>query len=402
LGLAKIDRFQISNQGQAGWRIDNVYSWYGDNALPEILLEVENEPDLMHPDSVKPRWWMPTGQAFTMGGQVAFDNYFRLYQVWADAVADFTQADPRPMLIAGPAASAGTFVNNYPINWFTLMAEDSEATGTRLDMLTMHFYGENGKIAGRPTPRFPAFGTQLESLKEGAVHLADRGPIKVGITEWGPSYNVTGDLTSPGRINGNTIGAAWAASFVIEMLDTGVDAAVMLVYQNFLKNGSTEENHTWPAFYTKDGQFPRPLYNLARMFQEMPGVRCPVDFLPAQGAGAGAYATTGGPEEMAVMIYNYDWSFTQGPSYSVLRRGLVYLEGGEADATYDATPWVIDATRGNSGQYCENGDPIQMAGSALVAGDPIAVTASAEGTIRLPAFDLPPSSVTLWKLTKQQ
>ncbi len=398
LGLEKIDKLVLTNWKEiVPWEIDNVYAWYGNEPLPEIIIEVDNEKD------VATSAWFISG-TYGMGSEEMYDAYYQIFKVWANAVEQASLDISRPLCIAGPAATSFTFHSGYgDFNWPAQLAADCGQDGIRLDDLTVHLYGNAAALLDRTSPLqtvFPSAADHIATMRT-ALDNAGLTQARVAITEWGPDWHVDG--SSYGIINTNQVGAAWTAAFLEDLLSTKAEKAVFLIFRNHLFYDPNDpryltENWTWCSFLSNVGLYPKPIYNLCRMFTMMPGKRVSVSGLSNDLGGI----VSADNNAVGVMIYNYKWDFESQTDQTITQAVNITVNNipfSSGSAT--VTRYLIDETHSNVYQYIKNNLSIQLSGSELQQVESYSAPVS-NGSITLPVCGLNQSAVSFWLITPAQ
>lgn len=235
-----------------------------EQGVTQVDFEVANEPDTNGAS-----WLLP--EARPPGVQQMFDAYITLYEAWSSAAQKLSRAYPNVMLrLGGPAAGPYTFLaGDY--NWYSKFAHEVSRRKLLLNFCSFHFYGNEAPLSdGENFGSFPPFPKMIRYIREEFKRTLGK-VVPIYITEWGAS-NAVNDRVK-GVVNGNHAGAAWAARFVLNSAELGVDAAMALVLRDHTFKPGGDDNWSWPAFLLADGVTEKALYKVALMFMRLPMAR---------------------------------------------------------------------------------------------------------------------------------
>jgi len=350
-------------------------------------LEVGNEPDISAaPDHPK--------EPLPFGSRERYQAYITMYDSWARACDQLTTAHPELRVrLGGPAVSSYSFAFGE-LNWVEQFLHDVADRRLRLDFVSMHFYGNNGALAGRRGfGPYPTLAGQIRSVRN-SIQRAGLGRLPIYLTELAPTWKL--DSSPAASPNGNNVGAAWTAAALIELVSLKVEEAMQLVLRDHPHDSSSgaEENWHWPALLTSDGRTPKALYNVFRMFEMLPGSRVRV---LGQRGSIGALASAA-PSAIGILVFNYDWDYENSTDRAEPERVVVSLRAIPDNFQHvSVSTYLVDGHHSNA--YCAPATPGQLpcghATLQLVAKSNMSVD---NRRLDLPPTTLPPSSVTLWLL----
>lgn len=384
--LTMVDRFEIANLKQiVPWEIDNLYVWYGNDPLPEVLVEVENEADT-HTSA----WWI--NGTYGMGSTSMYNGYYNLYKYWADALELASTQTIRPLRIGGPAATCYTF-HWGSFNWMSKLAADCATNNVRLDDLSIHMYGNGADILNftNTDGAFPNLQGQISFLKN-ALETNGLDQARVSITEWGPSWVISPPSAPQGQINASNIGAAWTAGCLTDFLGNGLDKAVFLTMRDNYYQTYGNMNWIWCSYLSADGQYFKPAYNVFHMFKMMEGKRVNVT---GAGGNIGTLAASSS-NQVAVLAYNFNWQFVKLLDQSIpeaMTTTVTNLPFGGSSAVVEQ--YLIDRDHSNIYRLVEEGLPLNVNDSMLELVDSYNVSISG-GSVTLPLTGMDRSAVSLW------
>ena len=240
--------------------------------FPDAEFEVGNEPDIggtICPAPPKP----------ANGSRALYEAYFNLYRNVALAAAEFEQSHPGLKVRLGGPALAWAFTFKYgDFNWAERFLRDCGEEKLKLDFLGLHFYGNISSLDGEYPANYPSFREMLQSTNGWRDRYCPGVPI--WITEWGASYHTSNEPQS--AVNGNHVGAVWAAAFLNTMLESGVDGALYLVTTDLRQPvkdaaGKFENVWGWPSLFVNPHVFgkayPKAPYHVFEMVSRLVGSR---------------------------------------------------------------------------------------------------------------------------------
>lgn len=414
--MTKVNRFEIANYvaGQIPWEIDDVYAWYGDDPMPEVTFDVENEPDgygKRADGTVNLPWWA-VGEDYIPASYEIYAQYWDLYKAWATEVEAASREIPRPLRIGGPCVTMFSSDPQYkwlpPLagssdntSWYQRFVADCAIYNVRLDDLSVHIYGDQCPVFSRvSTWTYPNVTNVLNEM-QAALDANALDFVRINISEWGPDAE-NQKISVPASVkNADNVGAAWAAAFLENLAETSARKGSL----NFLADSQPWSNQ---SFLSENGTYPKTLHNLAEMVSMMSGTRCSMTY--PQGGDVGGFASADlSNGQVAVLAYNYNYDY----------RALLEGRGGMADktspqdlsVTVSGLPstwtagatvkkYVIDSAHGGAYRLFASGQTITEAASDLQSvGNPITVSVVGN-SITLPSSLAEKSSVTLWIITK--
>lgn len=384
--LTMVDRLEIANLKQnIPWEIDNLYVWYGNDPMPEVMVEVSNEDDT-HTSA----WWIDG--TYSMGSASMYNGYYNLYKYWANAVDEAESKTIRPIRIVGPAATLYTF-HWGSFNWLTKLAQDCATDNVRLDDLSIHIYGNGADILDYTNTdgAFPNVEGIISTLKS-SLTSNGHDQARVSVTEWGPSWVITPPDDPDGKVNANPTGAAWTVGCLMDFLNQDVDEAVFLTMRDNYYQTYGNMNWIWCSYLSADGQYFKPAYNVFNMFKMMEGKRVNVT---GDGGNVGALAAASS-DQVAVLTYNFNWQFVKLLDQAIpeaMTTTVTNLPFGGSTAVVEQ--YLIDQDHSNIYRLVEEGLPLNVNDSMLELVDTYNVTISG-GAVTLPVTGMDRSAVSLW------
>ncbi|WP_176059830.1 hypothetical protein [Paraburkholderia sp. BCC1876] len=358
-----------------------------DQGLSNADFEVANEPD------TNGAAWLLEG-AHASGAPEMYDAYLALYETWAKAADRLTRAFPDAHIrLGGPALTPFT-LHYGELEWARQFIADVARRRLRLDFFSVHLYGDQQALRGAP-PNSP-----YPSLADGLAHyrrlLKESGLARVPlyVTEWGACSD-TGD--SPcGATNADEAGAAWAARFVIEMAGDGVDEGIALILRDHLTEDGTRDNLSWPAFLLADGQTPKALYNVARLFRRMGDRR----WAASGGDDATTVLASSSGSRVTVMVVNQQWDFSRSVDEATPTRLSVTVRPWHSRSDrVNFVRYVIDRIHSN---VYRSRQPGARGVKAELQSAEQGIAKVVNGALHLPSVIAEPSSITYWEITDYQ
>lgn len=357
-----------------------------DQGFSQADFEVANEPDINGAS-----WLLPV--KLPSGAPAMYQAYFHLYRAWSAAAARLALEHPELKLrIGGPTIGPFTFAFGK-FNWSGQFIRDVAAQKLRLDFLSFHFYGNTESLAGLPPfDPYPPFAERIAYFQSSLKNVG-LGNVPIYATEWGPSY-VTSE-TPEGVINGNHVGAAWTARFLMDMVENKVDEGMALTFRDHLDVSNSTNDWGWPSFLLSDGVTPKALYNVALMFSRLPGQRVQTS---ATKASLGVLASADNAK-VAILAFNQDWDYPNTRERANEEQVQVRINGLPfAASKVHMVRYLVDETHSNAHYFYKQGLPITRENSKLQQVEETIVLVT-NGIIDLPIIRLAPSSVTLWEIT---
>ncbi|MDD5059022.1 MAG: hypothetical protein PHQ60_14230 [Sideroxydans sp.] len=377
--------------GVSDWEIYGQYAYaflkyvMVEQGIMRADFEVANEPDINGAS-----WLLPNKLPY--GDSAMYAAYLHLYQVWSGAADRLSREHPELSLrIGGPDSGPYTFAGGS-FNWYGQFAKDVVKQKLRLDFCSFHFYGNESALAGLPAfGPYPSFAGQIEYIRNSLNNEGLNG-VPIYITEWGPS-NVVNEALK-GVINGNHIGAAWTARFLIDMVDAKVDDGMALILRDHTSTPtSTTNNWSWPGFLLSDNVTTKAFYDVALMFMMLPEQRVKASAVGSLGVLAGA-----SNRKVGVLVFNQNWDFLTSRERAKTERINLQIVGLPfATAKVKVTRYLVDETHGNAYSNFKRGLPMDQKKLGLHQLKDSIVPIN-NGAVNLTDIDLEPSSVSLWKL----
>jgi hypothetical protein len=320
---------------------------------------------------------------------------FAIYRVWQAAVDRVAKEFPsKTIQISGPALTVGSFTY-APFNWMERFIDDVNQQKLRLDALTYHYYGDQGAVgAGSPHPDAVALKQQLQMLRN-KLKAVGRGSVPIRITEWGPSCS-TGDRKL-GRINYTPGGGAWTAAFLKDALSSGLDRGVLLLSRDN-EGANTTGLSTQVSFtYLQDSQdYPKPVYNVTRMFKMLPGRRRQVT-TSTQQPNIGAIASTDN-KTVGLLVFNYKYKFDWPNEYkdmTVNEPVSVLINNMPFSGQVTVKRYLVDENTSNVAKFLDAGQKPDLEKTKLQQVETFSATVN-NGTLDLGTRTLGKSAVSLW------
>lgn len=324
--------------------------------FPQAEFEVANEPDIgggVHPFPPKP----------AMGSRALYEGYFNLYKNVALAAQDFERTHPGLKVRLGGPALAWAFTFKFgDFNWAERFLRDCGEQRVKLDFLGVHFYGNITSLDGEYPANYPAFSEMLKATQAARDRYCPGLPIH--LTEWGASYHTSNDPQSV--INGNHIGAAWAAAFLNAMLRGGVDDALYLVTTDLRqqsRDGKWEDVWGWPSLFVNPNIFgrayPKAPFHVLDMISRLEGTRVEAT-RGSQTVNCFASADRG-RKRLTLLVWNYGCRLPEfGPPVENAVREAVTLRLREADSFFGTRAirmkrWLVSETTSNAYNLFQKG-----------------------------------------------
>ncbi len=357
---------------------------------PERIIEVSNEVDIMG----RFGFWSVDGKWDRHGDLKAFYGLMKVYAQWSDAVKRFNADFPaRKVKLIGPAMTVYTmWWASDANNWALKFIEECKAKNYLCDGVSFHQYGAemlNGQpdYSGGKNPRFKSTIKKInDKLKSVGFNNTE-----IWITEWGCSNWIN---TVRVKNNYRPVGGAFAAAIMVDALDSGVDGMVPLRFRD--PNGS----NTWTeigSIASINGKiYPKPIYNVYRMFNMMPGSRRKAAW-QNQNYQVGALASASN-KEIGVIVYNYDWDDIHIADNSLPHDVQVKIAKQGLTGNLTVRRYLVDSQHSNVAKYVDAGQTPVMSDIDLEQVEQFTVQAS-NGVITLPARRLEKSAVSFWKIS---
>jgi hypothetical protein len=237
------------------------------------------------------------------------------------------------IILAGPAFAGQSFQYNPPqhvptmeedfldqvLNPAQCSSGNPTCDGTlnaRLDAFSFHYYGSTAAVLQPSVSLETITGTIATKLQNLATSQtkANKTPTAQNVTsfvsEWGPTIYEDTD------INYSHKGAAWAAAFLVEALQDGVQMGSYLILEDGLPGTSPSDPGTsirgqaslLGKVVAGDGTvsyYPKPAANVFQMFAQMTGTRRPVTVTPVGSSSNLQAFAASDPSSAHVLVYNY-------------------------------------------------------------------------------------------------
>ncbi len=354
----------------------------------KAIIEVSNEVDIAGSKG----YWFTNG-GYSNGDMKGYNGLLKCYAEWSDAVKRFNRDYPgRKVRLFGPAITVYTiWWNKDPNNWALKFIEDCKAKNYLLDGITFHQYGAE-KLGSRPDysgGKNPSFMSTITKIQN-KLNSAGFSKTEIHITEWGCSNWIN---TARVKNNYRPVGGAFAAAFMHDALTSGVDGMIPLRLRD--PNGS----NTWTeigSLASNNGViYPKPIYNVFRMFYQMPGDRKKADWQNPN-CQLGAIASSNS-SQTGVIVYNYDWDDKAIVDRCKPREVQVKVVKNGVSGNVRVRRFVVDSQHSNLAKYVDAGRVPNVQDCQLQQVEDYTVKASGN-TITLTPKTLEASSVSFWLL----
>lgn len=358
--------------------------------------EVANEPDINGAS-----WLLQASSKYGLvnGDPKMYSAYIKLYGVWAQAADKLVREHPELKLrIGGPAITVWSY-GFGKLNWAEQFLKDVVAQQLRLDFISFHLAGNGQSLSGLPEfGKFPSVNKHASYLR-GKLKTMGLNNIPMYVTEWHPSYII---IESPGGIiNGNHVGAAWMARFLLDMAENNIEEGSLLLFSDLPRPdlthpGKFTNNWGGPSLLLSDGVTPKALYNVALMFSKLPGQR--VNSFPTRQGSIGIIASADA-SKVGILAFNQNWDFPNAKELATTEEVQIQVNGLPfITPKARVVRYVVDETHSNA-YYLYKNKVTPTPQNAALRKVEIKDIPVINGTVNLPNVDLEPSSVTLWEIT---
>lgn len=359
--------------------------YYGDNnnelGFPAADFEVENEQD-----AVTTAWYIEG--THEQGSSEVFYALLEIYKCWANAIDQFEMNNPGKRVRVGGNGSAGYTHNpaNGDFNWTNQLAIECGQQNLRLNFVSWHSY--EGIYLGRNHPiSFIVSMNYLMALLRNTLNAQGLTNTEIWITEWG------GSAYSEYK-NSDEIGAAQAAAFLADFVNSGGSDGVYLLAEDIL---GSEWVTQAPLSYAS--QYPKAPYNVLKMFTMMPGSRVMCDSSDATPNLRGAIGSTDG-NSIGVIAFNYAHSGTDRVDESnteSVQLKINYLPFNTNQAM--VRRYLVDANHSNVyTMFIEKSLQPLFEQTLLTKTEEYTISVS-DSSLTLPVCSMAPSAVSLWIIT---
>ncbi|MEL7588219.1 MAG: hypothetical protein AAGU19_16035 [Prolixibacteraceae bacterium] len=358
----------------------------------QSIIEVANEVDI----SGKGGYWFAEG-TWNNGDLKAYAGYIKAYAQWSDAAKRFNRDFPgKKVRLFGPAITAYT-IWFTPMwckeNWALKFIGDAQANNWQFDGLSIHQYG--GEMLGeRPdysNGKNPRYRSTLKEMQD-KLDRCGFPDTEIWITEWSPS-----DWFGTDRVKNNyrPAGGAFAAAFMHESVDNGIDGMVPLR----LRAPNTDSKWSTIGSLATINKviYPNPVYNVFRMFNMLPGQRKKLIWKNGN-IQLGAIAS-GTKDAVGLIVYNYDWDNASITDRSVSHEFQVKVAAPTLSGNITVKRFLMDHEHSNVAKYVDAGAIPPLQDVELQQVEEYSVQA-VNDTITLAATTLGQSAVSLWLLSK--
>jgi hypothetical protein len=356
-----------------------------ENGFSDAAFEVGNEPDI--------------AEAITglgKGRRVNYEHYLETYRQVAQAAREYEAQNPGQRVRLGGPALAWAFSFRFgDFNWTERFLQDVGREKIKLDFLGLHFYGNISPLAGERTSGYPSFSRMMQMTRGWRDEYTPGVPIYM--TEWGASYHTSNDPASV--INGNHVAAAFAAAFLNEMLETGVDRAIYLVTTDIRsqQDGKWVTVWGWPSLFVNPnvhGVHPKAPYNVFKVLAMMAPHRIEAT---APGKGIDCIVSRDDKSRLTALVWNYHRTVQEGgPGIEAAGHPTVAVQVQDASALWK-TPvryrrWLVSETVSNAYHLFTAGQPLDHRCELQQVDE--GAERIVDGMLSL-EFEMPPSSVSL-------
>ena len=357
--------------------------------FPGGIVEVANEVDI---SGNYGGYWFVEG-SWSNGDLKAYDGYVKCYAQWSNAVKRFNQDYPNNKVsLFGPATTVFTIWWDgrwCKQNWVLKLIDDAKANNWELDGVSFHQYGAE-MLGARPDysrGQNPSFRSTIQEIR---TKLNEKGFSKtaIWITEWGCSSWVGSE-----RYNNNyrPVGGAFAAAFIQDCIDYGVDGMVPLRLRD--PNSSSRWSEIGSLATINKVIYPKPVYNVFKMFNMLPGERKKVGWQnPNVQLGAIAAADQ---NQIGIIVYNYDWDDKNIIDRSVPHDVQVRIVKKGLSGNLTVKRYLVDEENSNVAKYVDAGLVPDIKDCELQQTDEFSLRATGD-TLYLPAETLEQSAVSLY------
>lgn len=361
--------------------------------FPEAIVEVENEVDI---SGTAGRWFVEG--KWNNGDLKAYAGYIKLYAEWSDAVKRFNRDFPaKKVKLFGPAVTVYT-IWWTPMwckeNWALKLIADAKANNWLLDGISFHQYGAE-MLGDRPdysAGKNPCFKTTIQQMQD-KLNSSGFAGTEIWITEWGCSSWVG---TERYKNNYRPVGGAFAAAFMHDCIDSGVDGMVPLRLRD--PNTDADWSEIGSLATINKVIYPKPVFNVYQMFNMLQGERKKVEWKRGNcqlGAIAAANGNTAG-----VVVYNYDWDDIHILEKCEPHDVQVKIAGTGFTGQVNVKQYLMDSERSNVAKYVDtNFLPPPVAACELQKVEEY-TTQAVQDTITLTVRTLDKSAVSLWLISK--
>ncbi|MGV8134248.1 MAG: hypothetical protein AB2L20_03455 [Mangrovibacterium sp.] len=350
------------------------------------MVEVSNEVDIAGPYG----YWCVEGK-WAHGDLNAFYGIMRCYAEWSDAVKRFNQNHPgKRVKLIGPAMTVYTmWWKRDSGNWALKFLEECKAKNYQMDGVSFHQYGAEmlNRQPDYSGGRNPSFKSTIKKIQDKMKSLGYSNG-EIWITEWGVSNWIN---TARVKNNYRPVGGAFAAAFMVDALDSGVDGIVPLRFRD--PNGSDTWTEIGSLATNNYKIYPKPTYNVFRMFNMLPGFRRKLAW-QNQGTQLGAIAASSN-SQIGVIVYNYDWDDIHIVDNSIPHDVQIKIAKQGVNGDVRVKRYLIDKDHSNLGKYLDAGQSPVLEDVDLEKVEEIKLQAS-NGIITLPSRNLGQSAVSMW------
>ncbi len=357
------------------------------------IVEVANEVDI----SGSCGYWFVEG-TWSNGDLKAYAGYIKCYAEWSDAVKRFNRDYPNNKVeLFGPATTvftiwwAGKWCKG---NWALKLIDDAKTNNWELDGVSFHQYGAE-MLGSRPdysNGQNPSFKSTIQKIR---AELDENGftQTEIWITEWGCSSWVGSE-----RYNNNyrPVGGAFAAAFMQDCIDYGVDGMVPLRLRD--PNSSSNWSEIGSLATINKVIYPKPVYNVFKMFNMLPGERKSIEWQNSN-VQLGAIASAD-QNEIGVIVYNYDWDDKNIIDRSTPHDVQVRIVKKGLSGNLTVKRYLVDGETSNVAKYVDAGLLPDIQDCELQQTDELTLRAVSD-TLYLPVETLEQSAVSLYLIGKE-
>ncbi len=353
----------------------------------EVRFEITNEAEASPTGTI----WSAAG-VWGNGDRHMYEGFFKIYREWAQAAQRVASETGKNPMVMGPVTGIGSFLYWPESPWYSWFLDDVAAEGLRLDAFTIHFYGPNDPIGSHEDYyenriRFD----DMVTIFRNKLAAIGRPNTPIQVTEWGPcDWFYRTDLVT--AVNATPVGGAWTAEMLRQMLTSKIDDATLLLFR---ENNGLPWNLIGPVATFNNVTYPKPAFNVMRMFSALPGERKAVS-LSSWDPDLKAIASAGNGQ-IGILVSNYDFDAEDIIDKSQPHSFGVTLTNPSLTGLQTVRRYVVDANNSNVSKFLPLAAgtlaPIQECELRLV--DVFNVNFSG-GSITLPNRTIEKSGVSLW------
>ncbi|MDF3059107.1 MAG: glycosyl hydrolase 39 family protein [Rariglobus sp.] len=349
----------------------------------EVRFEITNEME------VAETYWSVNG-SWSPGHLNRYNGFLKIYREWAQAAQRFANETGKQPRVMGPVTGVGSFLYWTDCPWYQWFIRDVVAEGLRFDAFTLHFYGPSDTVGSQPDyygDRI-AFSTMITAIRNELISKGRSG-TPIYVTEWG-ACDWFSRQNLMDAVNPTPVGGAWTAAFLREMLTTRIDDAVMLYFREPNENGW---NEIAPLGSFGKVTYPKPSFNVLRMFAALPGTRKQV--ATSNWHGDLGVIASASADQIGVLVHNFNFDANNVLDKTEARSVTLTVSGAPFSGQQTVRRYLVDANNSNVDQYLLAGQKPPLSKCELKLAETFTVTFSG-GSAILPARTLGKSAVSLF------